>query len=87
MTGKVPTKGRPTSSNKNDLCVCGASNSDGTLVEFEKCDKWFHPSCVGQSHYSRATIKEYTNLVRETDEWAYRLTPFTCGKCMDGNTQ
>lgn len=62
-------------------CVCNVDKYDKTLVPCDECGMWFHPCCIGKSHYPASSIRSRRGWVKEKDEARYREEDFSCNKC------
>ncbi|KAK5697722.1 hypothetical protein LTR17_023874 [Elasticomyces elasticus] len=62
-------------------CLCGTHSSDQGLLQCDKCDKWYHPSCIGKSLYSAETCTKSLNWVRPRDVGHYKNKRFLCHEC------
>ena len=53
------------------------------MVECEKCEKWFHPGCIGKGKYAASTYRHHKRYAREGDEKRYREEglSFICVEC------
>jgi len=74
----ISTALHPNSPPQGPHCLCHASSSDPTLVACTKCQKLYHPRCVGKGSFAKATY----NL---RDEVGYMLRDVETFEGSDGD--
>ncbi|KAI7336888.1 hypothetical protein KC315_g2583 [Hortaea werneckii] len=64
-------------------CVC-QSPAEESMIACERCDKSFHPACVGKGRYSKAHYEgsqRYDCLRMDMEYWKKQDEPFLCKAC------
>lgn len=53
------------------------------LVQCEKCEKWFHPGCIGKGLFTESTYQLQQSRARGCDEERFRDEDanFSCTEC------
>ncbi|KAI6912927.1 hypothetical protein KC318_g2267 [Hortaea werneckii] len=64
-------------------CVC-RSPAEESMIACERCDKSFHPACVGKGRFSKAHYEgpqRYDCLRMDMEYWKKQDEPFLCRAC------
>ncbi|KAI7240775.1 hypothetical protein KC330_g1003 [Hortaea werneckii] len=64
-------------------CVC-QSPAEESMIACERCDKPFHPACVGKGRHSKAHYEgphRYDCLRMDMEYWKKQDEPFLCNAC------
>lgn len=65
-------------------CLCKAREDNEFLIQCDRCEKWWHPRCIGKGLYKDSYYRAKREWTQGKDVMYYKDRAFECTECVPG---